>query len=68
MDQYWALGNREKAFVIVYALCFLGAALNHFNDIRVGGWLPYKYAPLYLNVFWTSLLFIDNSLIVYLIL
>lgn len=62
------VGSREKAFVVIYVLCFLGAALNHLNDIRIGGWLPYRYAPVYLNAFWTSLLFFDLAVVFLLIL
>lgn len=40
-------------------LCLAGAALNHAADVWRGGWLPYGYAPLWLNAFWTSLTILD---------
>src|SRR5262245_25879515 len=39
----------------IQAVCFLMAGLNHAWDMWQGGWLPYGWAPLPLNVFWTSL-------------
>ncbi|MWV28818.1 hypothetical protein [Aurantiacibacter rhizosphaerae] len=32
---------------------------NHTADVLADGWLPYDYAPLALNWFWTLLLPID---------
>jgi hypothetical protein len=49
--------NRNRVLVGIYAFCFLVAACNHLNDFRVGGWLPYTYAPIYLNIFWTAHIF-----------
>jgi hypothetical protein len=43
----------------VYAACFLGAAFGHARDIWLGGWLPYTYAPLAVNAYWTSLTVLD---------
>src|SRR5262249_4005053 len=37
------------------ALCFVGAGLTHVRDMWQGGWLPYHYVPLPINVFTTSL-------------
>ena len=49
----------EKIFVTIYLVGFLGATANHLIDIRSQGLLPYKFAPIYLNFFWTSLVIID---------
>jgi hypothetical protein len=43
----------------LYAVCLLGAGLNHVRDILQGGWLPYRGAPLTLNWYWTSLAVLD---------
>ena len=41
------------------ALCLLGAGLNHVRDVWQRGWLPYTFAPMPVNVFWTALTFLD---------
>jgi hypothetical protein len=35
------------------------AGLRHAADVLHGGWLPYHFAPLPINVFWTSLVLWD---------
>ena len=40
-------------------VCFLGAALRHGLDLSTGGWLPYRYVPIWTNLFWTALTFLD---------
>ena len=44
---------------LVYILCMAGATFNHWIDVITGGFLPYTYAPLSLNIYWTSLTAID---------
>ena len=44
---------------IIWVIVFLIAAANHARDIVAGGWLPYGFAPLPLNWFWTLLLPLD---------
>jgi hypothetical protein len=48
-----------KILFAVYALCFLFATYNHVIDLRHGGFLPYPYAPLPFNIYWTSLTLLD---------
>jgi hypothetical protein len=48
-----------KILFPVYALCFLFATWNHAVDLRNGGFLPYTYAPLPFNIYWTSLTLLD---------
>ena len=43
----------------VAALCFAVAGLRHGLDVLRGGWLPYHFAPLPINAFWTSLVLWD---------
>lgn len=44
---------------LVWTLAFLGGAFNHARDLIERGWLPYRAAPLPLNVFWSALLPVD---------
>ena len=37
------------------AACFAIAALGHFRAFLNHGWLPYRFAPLPVNTYWTSL-------------
>jgi hypothetical protein len=41
------------------AICFVIAALGHFRAFLMHGWLPYRFAPLPINAFWTALAFLD---------
>jgi hypothetical protein len=43
----------------VYALGFLFGTWNHVLDLRHGGFLPYTYAPLAFNIYWTGLTVLD---------
>ncbi|MFC4291019.1 hypothetical protein ACFOWX_01140 [Sphingorhabdus arenilitoris] len=43
----------------IWTICFLVGASTHARDIWAGGWLPYDYAPLAVNFFWTLLLPLD---------
>jgi len=45
-------------------LGFLVATVNHVRDIWYGGFLPYSYAPLAFNVYWTSLTLLDPLAII----
>ncbi|WP_291426253.1 hypothetical protein [Deinococcus sp.] len=44
---------------LVYVLALAGATFNHSRELWQGGWLPYDYAPLWTNIFWTALTFLD---------
>lgn len=59
--------KRAGIIRLIYILCMAGAALNHLNDVISGGILPYTYAPLALNIYWTSLTVIDPLVIILLI-
>lgn len=50
---------RERIIIWVYVLAFAAATAFHASDIIRGGWLPYRFAPLFLNSYWTALLFLD---------
>jgi hypothetical protein len=48
-----------KFLFAVYALCFLWGTKNHVVDLWHGGFLPYSYAPLPFNLYWTTLTVLD---------
>jgi hypothetical protein len=43
---------------ILYALCLVGATVNHVQAVHARGWLP-NDAPLLTAVYWSSLTFLD---------
>lgn len=50
---------RTRIALWAVALPFLVAASFHARDILVGGFLPYRFAPMPMNSFWTALLPLD---------
>ena len=48
-----------RPILILFVVCLLGACLGHVTQVWQGGWLPYRFAPLPLNAYWTSLTFLD---------
>lgn len=54
---------RPHAAIVVYVACFSIATLNHAADVVRGGWLPYRFAPLPLNMFWTALTLLDPAVV-----
>jgi hypothetical protein len=44
---------RLRTLVLFYVLCLLGTGTGHVVEIWHGGWLPYDFAPLPLNIYWT---------------
>lgn len=60
-----------KIFVVLFSICLLGATYNHINDLIKGGFLPYTKwmgAPIGLNIYWTSLTFLNPLAVVLLFL
>jgi hypothetical protein len=53
--------------ISIYVFAFAVATLCHLFDIARGGWLPYTKYAFGLNVFWTSLTFLDPLAIVLLL-
>ena len=43
----------------IYILALLAGTFTHLRDIAEFGFLPYVNAPLPLNIYWTSLTFLD---------
>lgn len=48
-----------RPVLLLFSLCLLGAFLGHIIQVWQGGWLPYRFAPLPLNIYWTSLTLLD---------
>jgi hypothetical protein len=49
----------DRIIISIYVLAFAAASAFHAADVIRWGWLPYRFAPLPLNAFWTALLFLD---------
>lgn len=54
---------RRKAALVIVALCFAIGAATHLRDFVLGGWLPYRFAPLPMNWFWSLLLPLDLAVV-----
>src|SRR5437763_9056983 len=54
-----SLPRLARSVLILFAACFLGAFAVHVFDLWRHGWLPYHFAPLVLNAYWTALTFLD---------
>ena len=54
-----SLSRLDRSVLLVFAVCLAGACIIHVGDLWQHGWLPYRFAPLPLNVYWTSLTFFD---------
>ena len=49
-----------KFSLIILSVCFMAASVLHVVDIAHGGWLPYRFAPDFVNLFWSSLAVLDG--------
>jgi hypothetical protein len=54
-----SLPRLARPVLIVFSLCFAAASAVHVTDLWQHGWLPYHFAPLPLNAYWTALTFFD---------
>src|SRR5437870_5729256 len=54
-----SLPRLERPVLIVFAFCLAGACVVHVWDLWQHGWLPYRFAPLLLNAYWTALTLLD---------
>jgi hypothetical protein len=54
-----ALPRLHRPVLIVFSICLAAACAVHGKDLWQHGWLPYHFAPLPLNAYWTSLTFFD---------
>jgi len=44
---------------LLWTVGFLVGTTTHTMGLVAGGWLPYTYAPLWMNAYWTSLTLLD---------
>ncbi|MDV6326712.1 hypothetical protein Q5L94_01480 [Idiomarina sp. Sol25] len=57
----------NKILIFILCICFLIGGVIHLYDNIAFGVLPYNFAPLWMNVYWTLLGVLD-LLIVYLLI
>ena len=57
-----------RSVLAIYIACFAVATAFHALDLIRWGWLPYRFAPLPLNAFWTILVILDPAVIALLLL
>lgn len=51
-----------------YVICFTIGVLSHGHDFLTYGWRPYRWGSMPLEVFWTSLILLDVSVIALLLI
>ena len=56
-----------NVIICIYLLAFLIATSTHSYDLYIGGFLPYVKSPLWANIYWTSLTFLDPLSIIILL-
>ena len=54
-----SLPRLRRPVLIVFSVCLAAACAVHLADLWRHGWLPYHFAPLALNAYWTVLTFLD---------
>ena len=54
-----SLPRLSRPVLIVFSVCLAAACAVHLADLWRHGWLPYHFAPLPLNAYWTALTFFD---------
>ncbi len=54
-----SLPRLGRPVLIFFSVCLAAACAVHVTDLWQHGWLPYHFAPLPLNVYWTALTFLD---------
>src|ERR1035437_2339895 len=56
---YFRYSNTIKLLLIIYLVGFAIGTTNHTIGLIKGGFLPYTYVPLWKNIYWTALTFLD---------
>jgi hypothetical protein len=54
-----SLPRLSRPVLIVFSVCLAAACAVHLADLWQRGWLPYHFAALALNAYWTALTFFD---------
>ena len=57
----------SKICIFIYVALFAIGGGIHLLDIVQSGWMPYNYAPDWMNLYWTSLVFFDFAVIGFLL-
>lgn len=57
--KYFDCDGQIKVILLFYILGFATGTVTHTIEIINGGFLPYDFVPMWNNVFWTSLTFLD---------
>lgn len=55
----YRLDARIRVIIGIYITCFGIGFFNHARDFAAYGWRPYDWGPFLLEIFWTSLIFLD---------
>ena len=56
---YFKYPNSIKLLLVIYIVGFAIGTTNHTIGLIEGGFLPYTYVPLWKNIYWTALTFLD---------
>jgi hypothetical protein len=56
---YFKYPNSIKLLLVIYIVGFAIGTTNHTIGLIKGGFLPYTYVPLWKNIYWTALTFLD---------
>jgi hypothetical protein len=56
---YCKYPNAIKLLLVIYIAGFAIGTTNHTIGLIKGGFFPYTYVPLWKNIYWTALTFLD---------
>jgi len=56
---YFKYPNSIKLLLVIYIVGFAIGTTNHTIGLIKGGFLPYTYVPLWKNIYWAALTFLD---------
>ena len=68
LDKGYHLHRKNRIVFFIFCIGFIVGTVSHTTDILNLGFLGYTFAPFALNVFWTSLVFLDPLVILLLFL
>jgi hypothetical protein len=64
MIRFLKYPNNVKIFLSIYIIGFGIGGTIHLISLIKGGFLPYENVPLWKNIYWTSLTFLDFLVII----
>lgn len=59
---------RVRVALACYVICFTIGVLSHGHDFLTYGWRPYRWGSIPLEMFWTSLILLDVSVVALLLI